>query len=86
MKILFHKNFEKDYQKISNKDRERFQKKLAIFIEDPFHPLLNNHALQGKWRYFRSINISSDLRALYRPLDARYIEFVIIDTHSNLYS
>lgn len=39
--------------------------KLRLFMDDPFSPLLNNHALQGEVAGLRSINISGDWRALY---------------------
>lgn len=85
MRILFHKNFEKGYGKLSIKTKNQVKKRLKFFIEDPFHPLLSNHVLHGEQQSFRSINITGDLRAVYRMKDDHAAEFVIIDTHSNLY-
>ena len=85
MTILFHKNFSKNYKKLSEIVRKQFQQRLKIFIEDPFHPVLHNHALHGEWQNFRSINITGDMRAIYQQISDHTVEFVIIDTHSNLY-
>ena len=85
MKVSYHKNFAKSYKKLSPKIKEQFKKRLQLFLENPFHPVLNNHALHGEWRNFRSINISGNFRAIYKQLDDYVFEFVIIDTHGNLY-
>lgn len=85
MKIRFHKYFEKSYKKCSVKVQAQFKKRLKLFLENPYHPLLENHALHGEWQKFRSINITGDYRALYHYLNDGSAEFFIIDTHSNLY-
>lgn len=84
MKVHFRKRFKKSYNRCTPKVREQFKKRLKLFLEDPFHPLLENHALHGEWQPLRSINITGDYRALYQQIEET-IEFVLIDTHSNLY-
>ena len=86
MKIRFHKNFEKQYKKLRNKEKEKVQKKLELFLEKPYHPQLNNHPLKGKYTDYRSINITGNLRAVYKHINEDECVFVIIDSHSNLYS
>lgn len=85
MRINFHRRFDKSYKKCSQKVRAQFKKRLNLFLEDPFSPLLENHALTGEWKDFRSINITGDYRALYHFLNENTVEFFLIDTHSNLY-
>mgnify|MGYP001615158058 CR=1 FL=1 len=65
--------------------RSRFIERLELFSNDPFHPLLENHALRGEWKEYRSINITGDVRAVFRALDTERIEFVLIGTHHELY-
>lgn len=84
MKIFFHKNFIKQYKKLKVGEKEKYNKRLLLFNANPFHPILNNHALYGKYLGHRSINITGDLRALYKIKNSSVI-FYIIDTHSNLY-
>lgn len=85
MKIYFHKNFAKKYAKLRSGEKKRFKERQELFVRDPFHPVLNNHALMGRYKGSRSINISGDLRAVYDVVNEDSILFVDIDSHSNLY-
>ena len=85
MIIRFHKNFEKRYKKLHNEQKRKFKEKIVIFIKDEFDPILNNHPLKGKYKSYRSINVSGDLRAIYKREARERIIFITIDKHSNLY-
>ncbi|MDP2951097.1 MAG: type II toxin-antitoxin system mRNA interferase toxin, RelE/StbE family [bacterium] len=86
MKIIFHKNFEKDFKKLNEKQRQKTQKCLKIFLSDFYDPILNNHSLQGKYNDYRSINIGGDLRAIFKLLNPDKVIFVTLGSHSELYS
>ena len=86
MNVRFHKNFEKQYKKLRKKDQQKVQKKLELFLKNPFNIQLNNHSLKGKYTDYRSINITGDLRAIYKFINEKECIFVVIDNHSNLYS
>lgn len=84
MKILFHSKLKKQLKKypfLTAKAGER----ILLFLRDPHHPLLNNHALIGRYVGYRSINITGDYRAVYRLVEEDVAFFVDLDTHSNLY-
>lgn len=85
MKIRFHKNFENQYKKLKAGEKRKTQERLELFLKDQFHPILNNHPSKGKYLDYRSINITGDLRAIYKFIDNDNVIFVAIDTHSNLY-
>ena len=85
MKVSFHKKFDKSYKKCPPKVQNQFKARLKLFVGNPRHPLLENHALGGQWNDFRSINITGDYRALYYHLSDDIIEFFIIGNHSDLY-
>lgn len=85
MKIYFHKNFDKQFNKLRMNEKKKARERLQLFLEDQFNPILENHPLQGKYADYRSINISGDLRAIYKFLSDNECVFVIIDTHGNLY-
>jgi len=85
MKILFHRNFNRSYKKLPSRAKERFKERLLLFANNPFDPLLNNHNLHGKWQDYRSINISGEVRAIYKNINKTEVEFVLLDTHGNLY-
>lgn len=85
MKVSFHKNSEKKYIKLRPAEKERFKQRRDLFLNDPFDPILNNHALSGKYTGYRSINVGGDLRIIYKFLDSDSVLFAVIEKHSNLY-
>jgi len=86
MNIVFHRNFEKSYKKLPVKIKAKVKERNTIFLEDPFHPILNNHALSGKHVGYRSINVTGNIRIVYKFLDKNTALFSEIGTHSDLYS
>ncbi len=86
IKIIPHRKFEKDYQKLRTAEKRRVQERIMLFAKDPFDPILNNHGLKGKYEGYRSINVGGNLRALYKLAGEETVIFVAIDTHSKLYS
>lgn len=85
MSIRFHRNFEKQYKKLQKKEQLRAKERLALFLQDEFDPILNNHPLRGKYQGYRSINIMGDLRAVYAHQSVDVRIFAAIGTHGNLY-
>ncbi|PIP73369.1 MAG: hypothetical protein COW88_02000 [Candidatus Lloydbacteria bacterium CG22_combo_CG10-13_8_21_14_all_47_15] len=85
MKILLHKNFKKQYKKLRIGEKRKFKERRDIFLENPLHPLLNNHTLHGEYAGFRSININGDIRVLYEPIGKSTAHFIIIGTHHELF-
>ncbi|OGZ18298.1 MAG: hypothetical protein A2V72_00835 [Candidatus Nealsonbacteria bacterium RBG_13_37_56] len=86
MKIRFHRNFEKQYKKLNETQKKKTRERFILFLNNPYHPILGNHPLKGKYNGYRSINITGDLRAVYKFISEQECIFVVIDTHSNLYS
>lgn len=86
MTINYSKKFIKKFERCDIVIQKSFRQKLVLFIENKFHPQLNNHALTGKFSKFRSINITGDWRAIFIEYDNREtIFFEILGTHSELY-
>ena len=86
MEIFTHRDFEKQAKKLKASEQRRLKQRLGLFIIDPSNPTLNNHALKGKGEGCFSINITGDIRAVYRPVRKNVVLFLAVDTHSNLYS
>ena len=85
MKLRFHKRFIKDYNFLDQKIKAAFQERLKLFFDNPYHAKLKNHPLKGKWCGYRSINISGDIRAVYKINDDEEVIFITIGSHSQLY-
>ncbi|MHB8903865.1 MAG: type II toxin-antitoxin system RelE/ParE family toxin [Patescibacteria group bacterium] len=87
MQIEYSKKFVKEFKKCPINIKNSFKARLEIFINNECDPILNNHPLIGKLKNYRSINISSDWRAIFQEIeDDSIIYFVAIGTHSQLYS
>jgi mRNA-degrading endonuclease YafQ of YafQ-DinJ toxin-antitoxin module len=59
-----------------------------VFVNNPFDKILNNHALNWDYEWFRSINITWDYRVIFREYPNwtyEFVEFIDIGTHSQLY-
>ena len=85
MKVSFSKSFKKSYQKLPKKLRNRVDERIILFVQDPFDVFLHNHELRGRYRGYRSINITGDLRAHYYMLKKDVALFVALGTHSEFY-
>lgn len=85
MKIEYSRRFRKQFQKLPTKDQDRFWERLEWFKADRFDPRLNNHELSGRLKGFRSINITSDLRAIYMVIGDEIYLYEMIGSHSQLY-
>lgn len=83
--IEFTKGFTKQFKKLRINQQERFYARLELFKKNPHDRLLRDHALKGKYKGYRSIDIEGDLRALYYIEGDKVIVFAIIGTHSQLY-
>lgn len=85
MIILFQGSFEKRFKKLSLKIKNHFYDRLALFEENKFHPLLNNHSVEKRFTNCRSINITGDYRAIFKEDKGSVYIFVNIGAHSELY-
>ena len=85
MKPEYHKNFRKQFDKLSIKIQDKFEEKLDLFLQNMFHPLLNNHSLSGKYEGSRTINTTENIRAIFYVKTERDIVFINIGSHPELY-
>lgn len=89
MNIKYSATFKKQYKKAPKKIQEKVKERISLFVQNPKNQLLNNHALTGKLKECRSINITGDYRAIYSirlnlKSEQEYY-FELVGTHSQLY-
>ncbi len=84
MKISYSKNFIKQSKKLNPKLRIQLVQRITLFNNNPFDSKLRDHQLRGRYKQYRSIDITGDLRALYL-LNGDEVVFDIVGTHSQLY-
>ena len=83
--VSFARKFVKQFRKLPAKSQQQFKNRLDIFLVDQYHALLRRHPLRGKYAGYYSIDISGDLRALFRYQSEKSVIFSLIGTHSQLY-
>ena len=69
MTISYHRNFTKKFIKLSPRQKKKFQERQVLFEIDEFNPILNNHALTGEYKGYRSINVTGDIRVVFKRED-----------------
>lgn len=84
MNISYSRTFIKQAKKLSPELRLKVRDKITLFADNPLHPSLRNHALKGKYKTYRSIDITGDVRAIYLQRETEVI-FDLVGTHSQLY-
>ncbi len=84
MKAGYSKNFLREYAKLPPKIRYKADERIMLWQNDPLNSQLRDHQLKGKYKGYRSIDVSGDIRALYlqRENDAVFDK---IGTHAQLY-
>jgi addiction module RelE/StbE family toxin len=85
MEVIFHRTFLRQYKKVPSRVQEQFYERLELWLENPTHPSLRIHTLKGKYTGYWSMNITGDIRALYREEGKEVVIFAFIGTHSQLY-
>ncbi len=85
MIIRTTKSFDKQFAKLRPSLKLQFKIKLEIFRQNTFDSRLRNHALTGKYKSYRSINVTGDVRALYTEKDDQIIIFGFIGRHAQLH-
>ena len=85
MKPEYHKNFRKQFDKLPLKIQDKFGERLDLFLQNQFHPLLDNHSLTGEYEGCRSINITGNIRAIFYLKTESDIVFINIGSHPELY-
>ncbi len=83
--VIYDKSFYKSLKKKDNFIQNKARERIKLFREDPFNPLLNNHALAGEYKDERSFNITGDCRIIFYYVDESTVCFTDIGTHPELY-
>ena len=83
--IHYSSRFRKMYRKLMKPIRLKVQERVGIFRMNEFDPLLDNHALQGKYEGCRSIDITGSYRLIYERYADGTLNFIAVGTHPQLY-
>lgn len=59
--------------------------RLALLVADESNPLLDNHKLHHPYDGYSSINITGNIRLVYKKIDAETYYLRAVGTHHQLY-
>ena len=88
MKVYFDAEFYRQYKKIDVRIQKSIDERIRIFRKNPNDLELNNHPLHEPYQGYKSIDITSDYRALYEEVtigEDTIAYFTTLGTHDELY-
>ena len=88
MRFVYDPAFLSKLKKVDVRIRKRVRERLLLFSKDPNNSQLDNHPLKRQWQGYRSIDITSDYRAIFEETqigDETVAYFVALGTHNELY-
>ena len=87
MEVAYSKSFKKDFAKMQKKAQEQFFERLSLYLDNPQHPLLHVHSLNGVYQGYQSFNVTADIRAIFTFRDNGDVLYVdMMGIHSQLYT
>lgn len=88
MRIIYDPNFVTKLKRSNVRVRKHFKERILLFVKDPNNPQLNNHTLRDEYQEYRSIDITSDWRAIFKEVrigEETVAYFIALGTHRELY-
>lgn len=83
LQITYSDRFKKHYKKLERQDKNLFQQKLRLFIDNPRHPSLRTKRIQGSDNLFEfSINI--DIRVIWYYEGDNLVVLIDVGPHDEL--
>jgi len=83
LQITYTDRFKKHYKKLERQDKNLFQQKLRLFIDNPRHPSLRTKRIQGSDNLFEfSINI--DIRVIWYYEGDNLVVLIDVGPHDEL--
>ena len=75
----------KKWQKKHPELNARFQERLQLFCEQPFHPSLKTHSLSGNLEGLFAFSITFEYRLVFKFIDENKVLLISIGTHDEVY-
>jgi len=87
LRFLRTEHFLADYKKLLQRIQKQVDRKLRLFLENPFHPSLRTKKVKGEVSGFRDVyegSITMNYRFLFRITDDAY-ELLRLGTHTQIF-
>jgi mRNA-degrading endonuclease YafQ of YafQ-DinJ toxin-antitoxin module len=88
IEIDFSSSFKKAFKQLLRKNKaleRKYWKRVEIFIENPYHPILKCHKLSGELKELWSFSVAYDCRVIFYFETASKVVFIDIGKHDVVY-
>ena len=80
--IHYNKRFEDQFRALPLNIKKKALKAERFFRENPFHPSLRLHKLQGNLKELWSISLDRKYRIIFRALENGVVLFISVGVHA----
>jgi len=88
IELILNESFLRILKKWRKKHPElvnRFEQKLTLFTDEPFHPSLKTHSLSGNFAGYWAISINYEHRLIFKFLSDTKVLLIDLGTHDDVY-
>lgn len=88
IEIVWDEPFLRNFRKWIKKHpdlKAKFEEKLTLFTEQPFHASLKTHSLTGNLKEYWALSITYEYRLVFKFLSENKVLLVDIGTHDEVY-
>ena len=88
IELILNESFLRILKKWRKKHPElvnRFQQKLTLFTDEPFHPSLKTYSLSGNLAGYWAISINYEHRLIFKFLSDTKVLLIDLGTHDDVY-
>lgn len=80
--IHYNEDFKKQFQALPKLIQKKAVKTETYFRDNPFHPSIRLHKLEGKLQSLWSISIDLKYRIIFKPLEDGVMLFISVGLHA----
>lgn len=81
MHVNLSPRFKRSYKKVPQHIQKDFDKKIAVFIKNPYHPSLKTHKLKGKLQECLAFYLKDGNRVLFEFAGPETVDLLDIGPH-----
>ena len=81
MEVYYSSKFVKSYRKLPQRIKDLVEKKVGVFIKNPFSEILKTHKLHGDFNGFWAFSVNKNYRIIFDFFGENVVRFYDIGTH-----
>jgi addiction module RelE/StbE family toxin len=88
IKLVWYKSFIRAFKKTIRKNpelKDKLQEALEIFVNDPWHPILDTHKLSGRLKSHHAFGLGYDFWVVFKFTDHEEVALISMGRHEEVY-